>query len=91
MNTETTIDLTREAMMMCLMIGAPVLVVGMVVGLLIGFLQALTQVQDQTVSFVPKLLAMAVALAFTLPWILQKLIGYSTELFANIPERISGG
>ena len=48
MNAQTTIDLTREAMMMCLIIGAPVLLVGMAVGLLIGFLQALTQVQDQT-------------------------------------------
>lgn len=91
MNAQTTIDLTREAMMMCLIIGAPVLLVGMAVGLLIGFLQALTQVQDQTVSFVPKLLAMAVALAFTLPWIFQKLVGYSADLFSRIPERIAGG
>lgn len=91
MNAQTTIDLTRQAMMMCLVIGAPVLVVGMVVGLLIGFLQALTQVQDQTVSFVPKILAMAVALAFTLPWLFHKLAGYTVELFSTIPDRIAGG
>jgi len=91
MDVSSTVDLTRQAMMMCLMIGAPVLLVGMIVGLLVGFLQALTQVQDQTVSFVPKLLAMAVALAFTLPWVLQKLVGYSEELITNIPQRIFGG
>ena len=91
MDAQTTVDLTRQAMTICLIIGAPVLIVGMVVGLLIGFLQALTQVQDQTVSFVPKILAMALTLAFTLPWIFQKLAGYSIELFSTIPERISGG
>ncbi|PQO34825.1 flagellar biosynthetic protein FliQ [Bremerella cremea] len=91
MDPAMVVDLTRNAMIMCLIIGAPVLVVGMLVGLLIGFLQALTQVQDQTVSFVPKILAMALTLAFTLPWIFQKLVSYSAELFANIPERIAGG
>ena len=91
MDAVTVVDLTRNAMLMCLIIGAPVLLVGMLVGLLIGFLQALTQVQDQTVSFVPKILAMAVTLAFTLPWIFQKLVTYSTELFSNIPDRIAGG
>jgi len=91
MDVTTTIDLTRQAMVICLTIGAPVLIVGMLAGLLIGFLQALTQVQDQTVSFVPKLLAMAIALAFTLPWIMQKLVSYSTELFSTIPDRIAGG
>lgn len=77
--------------MMALMIGAPVLLVGMTAGLLIGLIQALTQVQDQTVSFVPKVIAMAAALAISLPWVLQKLIFYTDDLFSNIPHRIMGG
>jgi flagellar biosynthetic protein FliQ len=91
MDIGTPVDLTREAMMMALLIGSPVLVVGMLVGLGIGLLQALTQIQDQTVSFVPKVIAMAVALSFTLPWLLQTLAGYSIQLIQNIPERIAGG
>lgn len=91
MDAGVPIDLTREAMLIALMIGAPVLIVGMAVGLGIGLLQALTQIQDQTVSFVPKVIAMALALSFTLPWLLQTLANYSIELFTNIPERIAGG
>ncbi len=58
------------------------------VGLIIGLLQALTQVQEQTVAFVPKLVAMGFALAFTLPWVLGQLIEYSERLFMNIPNTL---
>ena len=51
----------------CLLIGSPVLLVGVVVGLLIGLFQALTQIQDQTISFVPKIVAMVAVLALVLP------------------------
>jgi flagellar biosynthesis protein FliQ len=63
----------------------------MAVGLLIGLAQALTQVQDQTVAFVPKIVAMFVALLVCLPWLTQKLIEYSEQLITNIPKTISGG
>jgi flagellar biosynthetic protein FliQ len=59
-----------------------------VVGLLIGLLQALTQIQEQTVAFVPKLIAMAVALGLSLPWVLTRLIEYSRELIQNIPSSL---
>ena len=74
-----------------LMISAPALLVGMAVGLLIGLLQALTQVQDQTVAFVPKIVAMVAALAFCMPWLLQRMIEYSQEVIANIPHIVTGG
>jgi flagellar biosynthetic protein FliQ len=78
-------------MMTALVVSAPLLVVGMLVGLLIGLAQALTQVQDQTVSFVPKIVAMMGALVIALPWLVQKMVEYSEGLIVNIPRTISGG
>ncbi|MCC9605663.1 flagellar biosynthetic protein FliQ [Blastopirellula sp. JC732] len=91
MDVTTTVDLTREAMLVALWISAPALIVGMLVGLAIGLLQALTQIQDQTVSFVPKLLAMAAAMLLALPWVLERLMIYTETLVTHIPDRIMGG
>ena len=88
---QTAIDIGREAIMLTLLIGAPVLIVGMVVGLLIGLLQALTQVQDQTLAFVPKILMMLAVLSFCLPWIVDRLMDYCTDLITNVPGVITGG
>jgi len=91
MNPQDAIDLGRDAIITTLLISSPVLAVGIVVGLLIGLGQALTQIQDQTVSFVPKLVAMVAVLGFCLPWMLQRMAEYSEELIANIPKLIGGG
>jgi len=87
MDPHTAIDLGREAVWTSLLIGAPVLVAGMVVGLLIGLFQALTQIQEQTVAFVPKIVAMVLALSLTLPWLIARLMQYSTDLIQGIPGR----
>lgn len=91
MEPQTAIDLGRDAIMTSLLVSSPVLVVGMVVGLLIGLLQALTQIQDQTVSFVPKIVAMVLVLSLCLPWLVQHMLEYSEVLITNIPKVISGG
>jgi flagellar biosynthetic protein FliQ len=91
MSSELAVDLCREAMYVALLVAGPVLLIALIVGLVIGLLQALTQIQDQTVAFVPKLLAMGVALAFVLPWMLQRLIEYSQTLWTNIPRLVAGG
>ncbi len=91
MNPEDAIDMGREAILTCLLIGAPVLVVGVVVGLLIGLFQALTQIQDQTISFVPKIIAMVAVLALCLPWLVQRMMEYSEDLITNIPKIVLGG
>ena len=88
MDPYDAIDLGREAMMITLLISAPVLIAGMVVGLLIGLMQALTQVQEQTVAFVPKIIAMVAVLAITLPWIVERVVEYSHELIVQIPLRL---
>jgi flagellar biosynthetic protein FliQ len=85
MQPQDAVDLTREAIMVALVIGAPVLVAGLVVGLVVGLLQALTQVQEQTVAFVPKLVAMVLVLSFTLPWLIARLVDYTRDLIENIP------
>jgi len=88
MDAQDAIHLAREALQMSLLIGAPVLVAGMVVGLLIGLFQALTQIQEQTVAFVPKIVAMVAVLALTLPWLISQMVRYSTELITTIPGRL---
>lgn len=91
MNPQDAVDLGRDAILTTLLISSPVLVVGVLVGLLIGLAQALTQIQDQTVSFIPKILAMVAVLGFCLPWMLQRMAEYSQELIGNIPRMLGGG
>jgi flagellar biosynthetic protein FliQ len=87
MDPQEVIDIGREAIWNMLLIGAPVLVAGMAVGLLVGLLQALTQIQEQTVAFVPKLVAMILVLSLALPWLITRMVQYSSELIAGIPGR----
>lgn len=91
MNAHDAVNLTQQAMLTALLIGAPILLAGMLMGLLIGLAQALTQVQDQTVAFVPKIVAMVAVLVICLPWLVQKMVEYSETLIANIPRTIVGG
>lgn len=88
MQPQDAVDLGREALMLLLTVSAPVLVAGLVVGLVVGLLQALTQVQEQTVAFVPKIVAMILVLSATLPWLINQMVEYSRELIRNIPETL---
>ena len=88
MDSLDVVDLLRQAILEMMILSAPVLLVGMVVGLLIGLVQALTQIQEQSLSFVPKLLAMLVTLGFCLPWLLGRMVDYSQELFLAIPGNL---
>ncbi len=87
MDSQTAIDIGRQALWTALLIGSPVLLTGLVVGLLIGLLQALTQIQEQTVAFVPKIVAMVVVLSVALPWLITCMVQYATELIGGIPGR----
>jgi len=88
MDPNDAIQLGREAIWTALLIGSPVLVVGMVVGLLVGLLQALTQIQEQTISFVPKIVAMVVVLSLALPWLITLIVRYSSDLITGIPDML---
>jgi flagellar biosynthetic protein FliQ len=79
------IDLARRAVTLILLVGAPVLLTALVVGLVVSVLQAVTQVQEHTLSFVPKILAVLVAVALVGPWMLEKLIEFGREMFGRLP------
>jgi flagellar biosynthesis protein FliQ len=89
MTASDAIDLVRDAIMMALILGAPLLVIGMIVGLAIGLIQALTQIQDQTVSTVPKLVAMTLAILICLPWLTDRMVDYSRDLIRDIPIHVA--
>jgi len=85
MSLDHAVELARSAVMLTLMVGAPVMVSAIAVSLLINVLQAVTQLQDQTLSFVPKIVAMLLAILFVLPWTLREMVEYSTTLIRAIP------
>ena len=91
MEPQDAIDLGREALITAMLIGAPVLLVGIVIGLIIGLIQALTQIQDQTIAFVPKIIAMVMTVVFCLPWLIERMVEYSEDVITNIPRMITGG
>ena len=82
MTTSDALDLARHTMILVMQISAPVLVIGMVVGLVISLLQAVTQIQEQTLSFVPKMIAMALAAIIFLPWITTKVMEFARDMFS---------
>ncbi len=88
MTPQTVLDVGREALWMCLLLAGGPLLAMLVVGLLIGMLQAATQINEMTLSFVPKLAAMAVLLVITGPWLLQTLVDYTQRLVTSIPGMI---
>ncbi len=88
MDPQAAIDLGREAVTTMLVVSAPVLVVGMIVGLVVGLLQAVTQVQEQTLSFLPKMVAMLIVLTLSMPWLLGRMIEYFQDLYENIPTSL---
>lgn len=87
MDTQQAIDLGREALWTMLIIGSPVLLAGMIVGLVVGLFQALTQIQEQSVAFVPKIIVMFLVLSVSLPWLISRMLHYTTEVIGGIPGR----
>jgi flagellar biosynthetic protein FliQ len=78
-----------RALEITLLLAAPLLLVALVTGLIVGAFQAATQINEQTLSFIPKLLAMALAMVVAGPWMLKVLISYTRELFESIPTLIN--
>ena len=90
MDTRTSSSPRTQAMSLALKIALPLLLVGLVVGLLVSIFQAVTQIQEQTLTFIPKIVAMAVVLVVGGPWMLDQLLDYTTELCDVDPRRWSG-
>ena len=88
MTQDTVVSLAVQAMTVALKVSMPFLVAGLTVGLLVSIFQAATQINEMTLSFIPKLLAMAAVLALTGPWMIRQLVEYSRNLIESIPGLI---
>ena len=78
--------LMRSGIFQILILSAPVLLIGLIVGLVVSILQATTSIQEQTLTFVPKIAAILMALVFFGPWIFASLAQYTVQLFQQIPQ-----
>lgn len=84
MGTEQAVSLFRNTLQMALLMGAPLLAVAVVISLLVNVAQVLTSLQDQTLSTVPRLAAVAAAVLFLYPWMLRKLIFFTVNLWGDL-------
>lgn len=80
MSTNEAVSLFQNALLLALLLASPMLLFGLVAGLAISIFQAVTQIQEMTLSFVPKVLAVVLSLFLFLPWMLGKLIQYTTHI-----------
>lgn len=85
MTPETVMTVGTRALEMTLMLAAPLLLAALLVGLVVGVFQAATQINEMTLSFIPKLIALAATLAVAGPWMLKLIVSYTRELFESIP------
>jgi len=85
---ETVMTVARHALEMTLLLSAPLLITALAVGVLVGVFQAATQINEMTLSFIPKLLGMAVALMAFGPWMLKLLVDYARGLITSIPSLV---
>lgn len=85
MEFNEALELGRHAFWMAITTSAPILAFGLVVGLLIAMFQAVTQLQEQTLTFVPKIAAMVVAASIFIPWISERMVVFTQEMFSTLP------
>jgi flagellar biosynthesis protein FliQ len=83
------VDIARQAMLITFLIAAPMLGFGLVVGLIVSIFQAVTQINEMTLTFIPKILAVAVAFAIFMPWMLRLLVDFTTRLIQMFPDIVA--
>jgi flagellar biosynthetic protein FliQ len=88
MTQDQVVSLVVDAMSVSLKIALPVLLVSLVVGLAVSIFQAVTQIQEQTLTFIPKVVAMAVVVVIAGPWMLGQIVSYTQNLYESIPSLI---
>ncbi len=88
MGQDVVISLTTHALEVALLVALPILLVALTVGLVVSVFQAMTQIQEQTLSFIPKILAAAAVLVVGGPWMLDQLLSYTADLWGSIPQLI---
>jgi len=88
MNQDVVVSLTMDAISVAMKIALPMLMAGLVVGLVVSVFQAVTQIQEQTLAFIPKVVALVAVIAIFGPWMLGQLEAYTTALWASIPQMV---
>ncbi len=88
MSSDFALQIGREALLMVMMVSAPMLGLGLLVGILVSIFQATTQIQEQTLSFIPKIIAIFAAILVFGPWMLNLLVDYTRALFISLPQVI---
>ncbi|GAB6888796.1 flagellar biosynthesis protein FliQ [Desulfothermus okinawensis JCM 13304] len=88
MSPDFVVGFAKDAIELTLLLSMPMLGVGLVVGVIVSIIQAATQIQEMTLSFIPKILAIFLALLAAFPWLMDKMITFTTQLFENIPHII---
>jgi flagellar biosynthetic protein FliQ len=90
MSQDTVVNLATQAMTLALEVAGPMLLVGLIIGLVVSLFQAVTQIQEQSLSYIPKIIGLAVLIVILGPWMLGQLVTYTQNLFISIPQLISG-
>ena len=85
MDQDTVINLVTNAMTLAVEVAGPILLAGLVIGLLVSIFQSVTQIQEQSLTFIPKVLAVAAIIVILGPWMLGQLITYVQNLYTSIP------
>jgi flagellar biosynthesis protein FliQ len=88
MTRDTVVSLTVDAMELAMKIGLPLLLAGLAVGLIVSIFQAVTQIQEQTLTFIPKIIGLAVVLVVLGPWMLGQLLSWTEDLYTQIPQLV---
>ena len=83
MSTQQASELIRDTLLLAMVISSPMLLIGLVVGIVISLLQALTQIQEQTLTFIPKIVAMVLAAIALMPWMSHRLMQYTIDMFSG--------
>ncbi|MEA3469233.1 MAG: flagellar biosynthesis protein FliQ [Thermodesulfobacteriota bacterium] len=84
MSIEFVVDICRKAIQTSLMVAAPLLLAGMIVGLIVSIFQATTQINEQTLTFIPKIVAVFLTLLIMTPWMIHTMISFATGIFSSI-------
>jgi flagellar biosynthetic protein FliQ len=88
MTQDTVVSVAVSAMELALKVGAPIMLVGLVIGLGVSVFQAVTQIQEQTLSFIPKILGLVVVIVVAGPWMLGEIVSWTQELYGSIPSLV---
>lgn len=88
MDQDTVVNLASQAMSLAFKVAGPLLLAAMIVGLLVSIFQAVTQIQEQSLTLIPKIAALAVIVVLLGPWMLGQIVAYTTNLYTSIPTLV---